>query len=76
VGRPALTLAAATILLLSAMGVAPTAQERDPFAHMQALRLVTPVPAPDVAFRALDGRPARLSELRGRPVLLTFFTTW
>jgi peroxiredoxin len=43
---------------------------------MQALRLVTPVPAPDVAFRALDGRPARLSELRGRPVLLTFFTTW
>jgi peroxiredoxin len=43
---------------------------------MQALRLVSPVPAPDVTFRALDGRPARLSELRGRVVLLTFFTTW
>jgi cytochrome oxidase Cu insertion factor (SCO1/SenC/PrrC family) len=76
VGRSALTLAAATVLLLSALGGAPTAEERDPFAHMQALRLVSPVPAPEVAFRALDGRPARLSELRGRPVLLTFFTTW
>jgi cytochrome oxidase Cu insertion factor (SCO1/SenC/PrrC family) len=71
-----LTLAAATVALLSATGVAPRAQERDPFEPMQALRLVSPAPAPDVAFRALDGRPARLSELRGRPILLTFFTTW
>lgn len=69
-------LAVATVLLLSAPGAAPRAQEGDPFEQMQALRMVTPVPAPDVTFRALDGRPARLSVLRGRPVLLTFFTTW
>jgi len=76
VGRPALTLAAATVLLLSAMGAAPTAQERNPFEQMQALRLVKPVQAPAVVFRTLEGRQARLGELRGRPVLLTFFTTW
>ena len=68
--------AAATILLLATTGAAPTPQERDPFEAMQALRVVNPLPAPDIAFRTLDGRPARLSQLRGRPVLLTFFTTW
>ena len=31
--------------------------------------------APDLAFTALDGRQVRLSELRGKVVLLGFFTT-
>ena len=52
------------------------AQAPDLLAAMAALRSTAPTPAPDVVFRTLDGRPARLAELRGQPVLLTFFTTW
>ncbi len=33
-------------------------------------------PAPDVQFEALDGKPMRLSSLRGRVVLLNFWATW
>jgi cytochrome c-type biogenesis protein len=33
-------------------------------------------PAPDVEFEALDGKPLRLSSLRGRVVLLNFWATW
>ena len=33
-------------------------------------------PAPDVELKTLDGRPFRLSEYRGRVVLLNFWATW
>ena len=33
-------------------------------------------PAPDFAFEPVGGEPARLSDLRGRPVVLNFFATW
>jgi peroxiredoxin len=33
-------------------------------------------PAPDVAGHDMDGRPLRLSEYRGRVVVLTFWATW
>ncbi len=32
--------------------------------------------APDFAFSAFDGRRLRLSDFRGRPVLLNFWATW
>lgn len=32
--------------------------------------------APDFELRSLDGRTVRLSNLRGRPVLLNFWATW
>ena len=32
--------------------------------------------APDLALVALDGQPARLSDLRGKVVLLNFWATW
>ncbi|HEV8439515.1 MAG TPA: hypothetical protein VGT40_15600 [Methylomirabilota bacterium] len=35
-----------------------------------------PVTAPAVTFQNLDGQKASLDAFRGRPVLLTFFTTW
>ncbi len=54
----------------------PAAAQSDPFSAMKALRVTPPASAPDVAFQTLDGRPVRLATLRGRPVLLTFFTTW
>jgi cytochrome c-type biogenesis protein len=34
------------------------------------------VPAPDVQFTKLDGSPFRLSDLKGRVVLLNFWATW
>ena len=75
-GRAALTAAGALVLLASAWAAAPAAGASDPFQAMQALRPPAPVPAPDVVFRTLDGRVARTGDLRGRPVVLTFFTTW
>jgi len=33
-------------------------------------------PAPDFEFTTLDGRTFRLSEFRGKPVMLWFITTW
>jgi len=76
-GRAALTVAGAVILLASAWTAgAPAGGAGDPLAAMTALRPAAPVPAPDVVFRTLDGRPARAGDFRSRPVLLTFFTTW
>jgi peroxiredoxin len=43
---------------------------------MQALRVTPPTPAPDVTLKDLDGGPVRLAMFHGRPVILTFFTTW
>jgi cytochrome oxidase Cu insertion factor (SCO1/SenC/PrrC family) len=71
----ALRLAAA--LGAMALTVAPAAAaEARLFEAIGALRVIPPVAVPDVAFQGLDGSPARLSAFRGRPVLLTFFTTW
>ncbi len=47
----------------------------DPFEAMGVDRVGEPVPAPDLAFRTLDGREVRLHALRGKVVLLGFFTT-
>lgn len=32
--------------------------------------------APDLSLRTLDGRPQRLSQFRGRPLLVNFWATW
>lgn len=34
------------------------------------------LPAPDVVFRGVAGEAVRLSDLRGRPVVLAFWATW
>jgi peroxiredoxin len=43
---------------------------------MTGVPATPPAAAPDVAFQASDGRRVGLAAFRGRPVLLTFFTTW
>ena len=48
----------------------------EPFQAMRALPVLPPVMAPAVTFQDLDGRTVSLDVFRGRPVLLTFFTTW
>ena len=70
------TVVAILFVGLAATGPGTAAAQPDPFVAMNALRVTPPVAAPDVRFHALDGRPASLKAFRGRPVLLTFFTTW
>lgn len=48
----------------------------DPFEAMAVHRIEVPELAPDMGFAAPDGRPARVRDLRGKVVLLGFFTTW
>jgi cytochrome c biogenesis protein CcmG, thiol:disulfide interchange protein DsbE len=49
---------------------------------MLALRAVPPAgarvgdPAPEFALADLDGNPLRLSDLRGRPVVVNFWASW
>ena len=54
----------------------PALAQAAPLAALNGVSANPPSSAPDVAFRALDGRQVHLAEFRGRPVLLTFFTTW
>ncbi len=42
----------------------------------EAISARKPVPAGDFSLRALDGRQVRLSNLRGKVVLINFWTTW
>ncbi len=72
-------LKAGVALLLGGLvagSVGPAAAQPEPFEALNALRVMPPMAAPDVTFQGPDGRPARLGSFRGRPVLLTFFTTW
>jgi hypothetical protein len=64
-----------TLLFVAMAGVAPVRAAGDPFEGMDVDRAGLPVPAPDLAFWSLDGQEVRLRDLRGRVVLLGFFTT-
>jgi cytochrome oxidase Cu insertion factor (SCO1/SenC/PrrC family) len=70
------TVVAILFIGFAAWGPGPATAQPDPFVAMNALRVTPPVAAPDVRFDALVGRPVSLKAFRGRPVLLTFFTTW
>ena len=66
----------AVSLLTAVVAASPAMAPPDPFGPMQALRVTPPTPAPDVTLKDLDGGPVRLAMFHGRPVILTFFTTW
>lgn len=69
------TLAAALMLtLLSLPSPAVGQGTKDPLDAMGVHRPAEPFPAPDLAFLTVEGHQARLSELRGKVVLLGFFT--
>ncbi len=75
-GRRPLGVAAVAVSLILLGLFAGEARAVDPLAAMGGLRPAAPEPAPDLAFTTLDGREVRVRDLRGKPVLLGFFTTW
>lgn len=66
---------AGALFLVTAIPDGAAGQSRDSFEAMGVHRPAEPFPAPDLAFTALDGRVARLGDLRGKVVLLGFFTS-
>ena len=74
--RGALRLVTVTLAASVIASWLPVQAQPDPLAAMNALSATPHAPAPDVAFQTLDGRGVSLAAFRGRPVLLTFFTTW
>ena len=74
--RRALSVAAVAGSVLLACLIAGTAAAVDPFEAMRVLRPSAVEPAPDVAFTTLDGREVWVRDVRGKPTLLGFFTTW
>ena len=74
--RRALSAATFAASVIFAWLIAGAATAADPLEAMRVLRPSTPERAPDFAFTTLDGRDARVRDLRGKPILLGFFTTW
>lgn len=48
---------------------------KDAFPAMRLRRIAPPVPAGTLVLRSVDGRPIRLSDFRGKAVLVEFFMT-
>ncbi len=74
VGLAALSLSLSSQGLLSASGNEPSAPV-GPFAENFTFS-DPPVPAPSVAFQALDGEVVTLADFRGQVVLVNFWATW
>jgi cytochrome c biogenesis protein CcmG/thiol:disulfide interchange protein DsbE len=68
-------LAAIVMAAVAAPAAAPGADGPD-FEALGLQRYAPPKPAPAFELPALDGRPVRLADLRGKVVLLFFWTTW
>jgi thiol-disulfide isomerase/thioredoxin len=61
------------VFLVSAFqGAVPIARNQD----QDGFRAKIGEPAPDFEFEPIDGKPQRLSELRGQTVVVDFFATW
>lgn len=69
------SIVASALLLAFAAAPSTALAATDPFEAMSVQRPAEPVALPDLVFVTPEGRAARLGELRGKVVLLGFFTT-
>ena len=61
---------ALTLLIVGGAGAAPD------FASLQVQPYQPPKPAPAFALPGLNGRVTRLADLKGKVVIVFFWTTW
>src|SRR2546430_102672 len=66
------TVAVALLLTLSAV----TAAERKKPSRGVFPRGAPPQPAPEVAFTDIEGKPASLSDFKGKPAVVNLWATW
>jgi len=62
----------AGLLAMPSGSLEAAVESKDSFSTMRIRRIASPVPN-DLVLRAVDGRPIRLSDLRGKAVLVEFF---
>ena len=73
--RGALSLVVLVSVVLAALaGRASAGAAKDPFEAMNVERPAQPLAAPDVRFASMEAREVTLAALRGKVVLLGFFT--
>jgi cytochrome oxidase Cu insertion factor (SCO1/SenC/PrrC family) len=67
---------AATCVAAASLAATPAAASAPDFTALQVDRVDPPKPAPALELPDLAGRPHRLADLRGKVVLLFFWTSW
>ena len=74
--RSTRVLAAALAMIITVAVSPATGWAAPDFAALQIVPYESPKPAPAFELPDLDGRVQRLADLRGKVVLLFFWTTW
>jgi len=64
------------VIVVAAVLAATAAAAAPDFASLKIDEINPPKPTPAFELPDLDGRPHRLAELRGKVVMLFFWTTW
>jgi cytochrome oxidase Cu insertion factor (SCO1/SenC/PrrC family) len=63
----------ASVLLMLPASVCAAGAAKDPFSAMRVRRVASPIPAGNLVLRSIEGRQIRLSDFRGKAVLVEFF---
>jgi cytochrome c biogenesis protein CcmG, thiol:disulfide interchange protein DsbE len=74
--RSPIPLAVLTVALVASATITPWAATAPDFAGMQVQLETASKPAPEFSLPDLEGKTVSLSGLRGKVVMLFFWTTW